>query len=135
MEAKLKEYRALRRRKEMIDNAKAKLEESKEKIINFLVPKSFTNMAQDQGEGVVLLEKEVVPIHSKVLIQPEERHDDNSEVCEALVKTKESWSTRPKKRGEVSAYSVFNENCTSIDGTLKAEQFEREIRYGPSSVR
>nr|CAH7718648.1 unnamed protein product [Callosobruchus chinensis] len=43
--------------------------------------------------------------------------------------------TKPKAPGEVSAYSVFNENCESIDGTLKAEQFEREIRYGPSSVR
>lgn len=43
--------------------------------------------------------------------------------------------TRPKLQGEVSAYSVFNKNCESIDGTLKAEQFEREIRYGHSSVR
>lgn len=43
--------------------------------------------------------------------------------------------TRPRKRGEVSAYSVFNENCVSIDGTLKAEQFEREIRYGAGTVR
>lgn len=36
----------------------------------------------------------------------------------------------PKKRGEVSAYSVFNPGCEAIDGTLKPEQFEREIRYG-----
>lgn len=43
--------------------------------------------------------------------------------------------TRPKKRGEVSAYSVFNENCVSIDGTLKAEQFEREIMYGAGSMK
>ncbi|XP_050510600.1 uncharacterized protein LOC126887234 [Diabrotica virgifera virgifera] len=43
--------------------------------------------------------------------------------------------TRPKKKGEVSAYSVFNKDCKSIDGTLKAEQFEREIRYGPNVVR
>lgn len=38
--------------------------------------------------------------------------------------------TQPKNKGEVSAYSVFNKNCESIDGTLKAEQFEKEIRYG-----
>ncbi|XP_052889775.1 uncharacterized protein LOC128298083 [Anopheles moucheti] len=38
------------------------------------------------------------------------------------------FNTRTKKApGEVSAYSVFNENCEAIDGTLKAEQFEREI--------
>ncbi|XP_068153451.1 SAYSvFN domain-containing protein 1 [Drosophila tropicalis] len=43
--------------------------------------------------------------------------------------------TGPKSRNEMSAYSVFNKNCESIDGTLKAEQFEREIRYGSGSVR
>ncbi|KAH8256315.1 hypothetical protein KR032_000634 [Drosophila birchii] len=43
--------------------------------------------------------------------------------------------TGPRKRNEMSAYSVFNKNCESIDGTLKAEQFEREIRYGSGSVR
>lgn len=35
--------------------------------------------------------------------------------------------TGPKKKGEVSAYSVFNPNLESIDGTLKAEQFEKEM--------
>jgi hypothetical protein len=38
--------------------------------------------------------------------------------------------TGPKRRGEASAYSVFNPDCEAIDGTLKPEQFEREIRYG-----
>jgi hypothetical protein len=42
--------------------------------------------------------------------------------------------TGPKKQGEISAYSVFNPNCEAIDGTLKAEQFEQEIRYGAGSV-
>ena len=35
-----------------------------------------------------------------------------------------------RKAGEASAYSVFNENCEAIDGTLTAQQFEREIRHG-----
>ncbi|XP_076226035.1 SAYSVFN motif domain containing 1 isoform X2 [Nomia melanderi] len=43
--------------------------------------------------------------------------------------------TRPKKPGELSAYSVFNPNCTAIEGTLEASQFEREIRYGIGYVR
>lgn len=43
--------------------------------------------------------------------------------------------TGPKAKHEPSAYSVFNKNCEAIDGTLNADQFEREIRYGPSSVR
>ncbi|XP_049306248.1 SAYSvFN domain-containing protein 1 isoform X1 [Bactrocera dorsalis] len=38
--------------------------------------------------------------------------------------------TTPKNTNEISAYSVFNKNCKSIDGTLKAEQFELEIRCG-----
>ncbi|XP_011498722.1 PREDICTED: SAYSvFN domain-containing protein 1 isoform X2 [Ceratosolen solmsi marchali] len=40
-----------------------------------------------------------------------------------------------KNTEEVSAYSVFNPNCHSIAGTLTAEQFEQEIRYGPLSVK
>lgn len=39
--------------------------------------------------------------------------------------------TGPKRKGEVSAYSVFNENCESIKGTLTAEQLQREMIYGP----
>lgn len=39
--------------------------------------------------------------------------------------------TGPKRRGEISAYSVFNENCESIKGTLSAEQLEKEMIYGP----
>ncbi|XP_033323854.1 SAYSVFN motif domain containing 1 [Megalopta genalis] len=42
--------------------------------------------------------------------------------------------SRPRKPGELSPYSVFNPQCKAIDGTLNAEQFEREIRYGPGSV-
>lgn len=34
----------------------------------------------------------------------------------------------------LSAYSVFNPNCERIDGTFTAEQFEKELRFGPSSV-
>ncbi len=33
-----------------------------------------------------------------------------------------------RKAGAPSAYSVFNPNCEAIEGTLTAEQFEREIR-------
>lgn len=32
---------------------------------------------------------------------------------------------------EPSAYSVYNKNCEAIDGSLTAEQFERELRYKP----
>ncbi|XP_073824806.1 SAYSVFN motif domain containing 1 [Musca autumnalis] len=35
--------------------------------------------------------------------------------------------TGPKSPGEISAYSVFNKDFKSIDGSLKAEQFEREM--------
>ncbi|XP_075065221.1 SAYSvFN domain-containing protein 1-like [Mixophyes fleayi] len=35
-----------------------------------------------------------------------------------------------RQKGEKSAYSVFNPGCESIQGTLTAEQFERELQYG-----
>lgn len=34
---------------------------------------------------------------------------------------------KSKHSNEVSAYSVFNENCESIDGTFKAEMFEQQL--------
>ena len=40
-----------------------------------------------------------------------------------------------RKPWEPSAYSVFNRNFEAIEGTLSAEQFERELRYGPLSVK
>lgn len=43
--------------------------------------------------------------------------------------------TRPKKNGEVSAYSVFNSNCQSINGTLDAEQLQRQMLYGVAGLR
>ena len=43
---------------------------------------------------------------------------------------------RTKRRSsELSAYSVFNKNFERIEGTLTADQFERELRLGPGSVR
>lgn len=180
MEAKLKEYRALRRRKQLIDNTKEKIAKSKEKLINLLVPKIFRDMGNVKEEEVLLMENEEPP--------PIERSPQIEEISEVVSEVSEiesleeddpeSWKycvikysmyaivwlslfiyflkiqfgavyfvisvligiyfntrTRPRKRGEVSAYSVFNENCQSIDGTLKAEQFEREIRYGAGTVR
>ncbi|XP_072498096.1 SAYSvFN domain-containing protein 1 isoform X1 [Notamacropus eugenii] len=40
-----------------------------------------------------------------------------------------------KKEGEKSAYSVFNPGCESIQGTLTAEQFERELQFHPMAGR
>ncbi|XP_042238984.1 uncharacterized protein LOC121877338 [Homarus americanus] len=37
--------------------------------------------------------------------------------------------SEPKKKGEISAYSVFNPNCEAIEGTFTAEQFERELLH------
>ncbi|PKU47171.1 say domain-containing protein 1 [Limosa lapponica baueri] len=40
-----------------------------------------------------------------------------------------------RRRGELSAYSVFNPGCTAIAGTLTAEQLERELYYRPAAGR
>lgn len=55
-------------------------------------------------------------------------------IMSALIGMYINTRTGPKRKNEVSAYSVFNKNCKSIPGTLKAEQFEREIRYGAGAV-
>ncbi|XP_012319776.1 SAYSvFN domain-containing protein 1 isoform X2 [Aotus nancymaae] len=38
---------------------------------------------------------------------------------------------KEKKEGEKSAYSVFNPGCEAIQGTLTAEQLERELQLRP----
>ena len=38
------------------------------------------------------------------------------------------------QNGAMSAYSVFNPGCESIDGTLTAQQFEKEMRHGAGAV-
>ncbi|KAM9155859.1 SAYSvFN domain-containing protein 1 [Pangshura tecta] len=40
-----------------------------------------------------------------------------------------------RRPGERSAYSVFNPGCQAIQGTLTAEQLERELHYGPAAGR
>ncbi|XP_075268920.1 SAYSvFN domain-containing protein 1 [Opisthocomus hoazin] len=40
-----------------------------------------------------------------------------------------------RRRGELSAYSVFNPGCAAIAGTLTAEQLERELLYQPAAGR
>ncbi|NXC45287.1 SMDC1 protein, partial [Penelope pileata] len=40
-----------------------------------------------------------------------------------------------RRRGELSAYSVFNPGCAAIPGTLTAEQLERELQYRPAAGR
>lgn len=50
-------------------------------------------------------------------------------VLSAIIGMYLNTRTTPKKENEISAYSVFNQNCKSIDGTLKGEQFEREMGY------
>lgn len=56
-------------------------------------------------------------------------------VVSALIGICLNTRTRRKKKGEVSAYSVFNQNCASIDGTLKAEDLQRQMLYGIAGIR
>ncbi|KAK2488484.1 hypothetical protein MC885_012578 [Smutsia gigantea] len=44
-------------------------------------------------------------------------------------------SPEEKKEGEKSAYSVFNPGCEAIQGTLTAEQLERELQFRPLEGR
>lgn len=51
-------------------------------------------------------------------------------VCSVFYLIFTNFRSGPKKIGAPSAYSVFNPNCEGIDGTLTAEQFERELKFG-----
>lgn len=48
----------------------------------------------------------------------------------ALVMMYLNTRTGRKLKGEISAYSVFNKNCQSIHGTVKAEDLERQMIFG-----
>lgn len=41
---------------------------------------------------------------------------------------------RKRRAGQKSAYSVFNENCEAIDGSLDAEEMTRQMLYGPAAL-
>ena len=45
-----------------------------------------------------------------------------------------SMKSGTRKPWEPSAYSVFNDNCEAIDGTLSGEQFEKELKFGAGAV-
>jgi hypothetical protein len=53
--------------------------------------------------------------------------------CSYLMYT--NTQTEPRRRGQLSAYSVFNPNQERLDGTFTAEQFEKELRMGAGSVK
>lgn len=43
-------------------------------------------------------------------------------------------SQRQRLPGQKSAYSVFNEGCEAIDGSLDAEEMTRQMLYGPAAL-
>ena len=45
-----------------------------------------------------------------------------------------SMKSGTRRSWEPSAYSVFNENCEAIEGTLSGEQFDKELKFGAGSV-
>ncbi|XP_023222512.1 uncharacterized protein LOC111623982 isoform X3 [Centruroides sculpturatus] len=82
-----------------------------EKLRLFRLQKNLESASTSQTD----MTEEVVDESEEPLLAPKER-------------------TTPRKSDEVSAYSVFNPGCQRIEGTLSAEQFERELKYGAASV-
>jgi L-lysine 2,3-aminomutase len=60
MEVKLKEYRALRRRQQLINNAKEKLKESTDKFVNFITPNFLNEMGKENEEEVLLVSDQLL---------------------------------------------------------------------------
>ncbi|XP_026333293.1 SAYSvFN domain-containing protein 1 [Hyposmocoma kahamanoa] len=182
MEAKLREYRARRRRQELVENTKEKLETTKKTLADILLPKLFNKMNKEKkDEEVYLLDEEEKPPPKFIPLQtedPAEVASDASELESVAEETQESWRyfivkwslytiiwitlfafflnvgfgavffvisalvficintrTKRKKPGEISAYSVFNEDCKSIDGTLNAEELQRQMMFGMGGLR
>eukprot|EP00123_Amoebidium_parasiticum_P020200 comp44854_c0_seq1/m.47518 comp44854_c0_seq1/g.47518 ORF comp44854_c0_seq1/g.47518 comp44854_c0_seq1/m.47518 type:complete len:152 (-) comp44854_c0_seq1:241-696(-) len=48
----------------------------------------------------------------------------------ALVFSNLDWSGKRRKKGDLSAYSVFNPNFETLEGTLTGDQIDKEIRKG-----
>lgn len=55
MEAKLREYRARRRRQELIENTKEKFEATKSKFADVLLPKLFNKMDKEKKDEELYL--------------------------------------------------------------------------------
>lgn len=55
-------------------------------------------------------------------------------VCSCLFFMVYSMIGSRRDPNQLSAYSIFNKNFERIEGTLTAEQFEKEIRHGPATV-
>lgn len=55
MEAKLREYRARRRRQELVENTIEKLEVTKKKLTDVLLPKLFNKMNKEKKDEEVFL--------------------------------------------------------------------------------
>lgn len=55
MEAKLREYRARRRRQELVENTIEKLEVTKKKLTDVLLPKLFNKMDKEKKDEEVFL--------------------------------------------------------------------------------
>lgn len=179
-EKKLNEFRARRRRQELIDNAKSSLN----KIVSFMEPNSNPkrNATEETNEECQSLNLDEQRRNREDILLSEELSDNFDYVditsetsCDSLESVDSDFSTcwnwgkvalygtlwlslfglavyaefgfvfiilsgfvfiwfntrtGPKRRGEISAYSVFNPDCAPIDGTLDARQFENEIRGG-----
>lgn len=140
MEAKLAEYRARKK-------AQLETEEKRNKLwslltLRFLRRKSDSSLHSDSGEEEPIIENVpwtkidyailAVKILMWIIGQVVFVKIGFGAVYFATSAFALIWlnlGTNRRKPGEMSAYSVFNPGCKSIDGTLTAEQFEAEIRH------
>ncbi|GJQ78326.1 hypothetical protein Trydic_g22161 [Trypoxylus dichotomus] len=117
MEEKLARYRAEKEREASINQSKERL-------------KTLFSLPKHRNKQVI--EKETVidaTVEEQEKLINESTNDDIHSITNDTNDVS-CCSLMTVNPNEISAYSVFNKGCKSIDGTLKAEQFEREIRFG-----
>lgn len=152
MEAKLRAYRIKKSREEAFEQAKTKIKHLFKRMVPLAAEEKVDSIQQEDVAFEVTSEtSETSSLDDKELCDPNTWgkfmlygslwvflfilaiHVEFGAVYFAISLLYIIWAntrTSAKRPGEVSAYSVFNPNCEAIDGTLNAEQFEREIRYG-----
>ncbi|KAL7294726.1 SAYSvFN domain-containing protein 1 [Trichogramma pretiosum] len=152
MEEKLRAYRRQKRREDMVETAKNTFKEALSWQKNLILP-TIHNPSRDDDLESIMSEESIdfspppSPFFTRTLcflyfllwttiyvIAIKLEFGAVYFVLSLLVFIYYNTRTGPKKKGELSAYSVFNPNCETIQGTLDPKQFEQEIRYGGLSV-
>ncbi|XP_044004427.1 SAYSvFN domain-containing protein 1 [Aphidius gifuensis] len=139
MEEKLKAYRLKKRQEKIMTNIK-------DSIQNVFVERNTSLQDTDDLESINSEESTDIPLPEEsslalkllylllwitvYLIALQVEFGAVYFIISALFFIWINTRSEKKKKGEISAYSVFNPNCEAIQGTINIEQLEKQMGYG-----